>query len=111
MLASVEMALSETIDAEIVKRFAEPDRATVRGLLTACEGDRLCLSILRLSRGKVSRVVDLVQAAKLDYRDVLAWASQPTRTYFVGLLRKGPHWSSEDENGRTHLDTKSLRSW
>jgi hypothetical protein len=109
------MALSEAIEVEIEKRFAEPDREAVRILLSACESvreaDRVRLSILRLSRGQVARVEDLVKAAKRDYRDVIAWASQPTRTYIVGLLRRGPHWSPEDENGRTHLDTAVLKSW
>jgi hypothetical protein len=105
------MALSETIEAEIEKRFSESDREAVRGLLSECRDDRVRLSILRLSRGNVQRVGNLVEAAKRDYRDVIAWASQPTRTYLVGLLRKGPQWSPEDENGRTHLSLEALRSW
>jgi uncharacterized protein YciI len=103
--------LSQTIDAEIEKRFTEPDRESVRTLLSDCEGDRLCLAILRLSRSKVARVEELVGAAKRDYRDVLAWASKPTRRYVVGLLRKGPNWEPRDENGRTHLNGKLLRTW
>ena len=109
------MALNDAIDAEIEKRFGEPQRETIRALLLSCESvrdfDRVCLGILRLSRGQVARVENLVQAAKRDYRDVLAWASQPTRTYIVGLLRKGPHWSPDDENGRTHLSLEALRGW
>jgi len=102
---------SQTIDAEIEKRFTEPDREMVRALLSDCEGDRLALAILRLSRGKVARVEELVEAARRDYRDVLAWASKPTRRYVVGLVRKGPNWEPRDENGRTHLNGKLLRSW
>jgi hypothetical protein len=104
--------LSKIIDGEIEKRFTESDREKVRTLLSASEGDdRLCLAILRLSRGKVARVQELVQAAKSDYRNVIAWASKPTRTYIVGLLRKGPNWGPTDENGRTHLSGELLRNW
>lgn len=105
------MALSPKIDAEVEKRFPERDRADVRTLLSDCEGDNLCLAVLRLSRGEVKRVKELVEAAKRDYRDVLSWASQPTRTYIVGLLRKGRVWSPEDENGRTHLHPEAVRNW
>src|SRR5439155_22022598 len=98
----MQMELSERIRAEIEKRFAEADREAVRTLLAGCNGETLRLSILRLSRGKVKRVEDLLEAARHDYRDVIAWASKPTRTYIVGILRKGPNWSPQDENGRTH---------
>lgn len=105
------MELTDAIRAEIEKRFAEADREPVRALLSACNSELLCRSILRLSRGKLRRVEDLVQAARRDYRDVIAWASKPTRTYIVGLLRKGPKWSPEDENGRTALNLELLRRW
>lgn len=105
------MAPSGGIDGEIEKRFAEPDHASVRALLADCADDRLRLSILRLSRGKVERVGHWAQAARRDYRDVIAAASKPTRLYIAGLLRKGPSWSPEDENGRTHLNPEVLRGW
>ena len=105
------MEPSERIRAEIERRFAEPDRAAVRSLLSSIEGERLQGSVLRLSRGKLKRVEELIEAAKRDYRDVIAWASQPTRTYIAGLLRKGPNWSPEDENGRTHLSPRLLKQW
>ncbi len=105
------MQLTETILSQIDKRFTEPEREAVRALLSTCQSERVCLSILRLSRGKVKRVEDLVEAARRDYRDVIAWASKPTRRYIVGLLRKGPRWAPEDENGRTHLAAANLRQW
>src|SRR3954454_3447756 len=105
------MELSAEIQGQIDRRFAEPDRDSVRTLLSSCRSEQICVAILRLSRGQVKRVEDLVEAARRDYRDVLAWAAQPTRTYIVGLLRKGPEWSAVDENGRTHLDRMVLRSW
>ncbi len=105
------MQLSETILSEIDRRFAEPDRAAVAALLSTCQTEAVLLPILRLCRGQVKRVEDLVQAAKRDYRDVISWASQPTRRYIVGLLRKGPNWSAADEGGRTHLAAAELRRW
>lgn len=105
------MELSERINAEIDKRFAEADREAVRNLLSRISGERLHLSVLRLSRGKLARVESLVKDAKHDYRDVIAAAMQPTRAYIVGLLRKGPNWTPADENGRTHLKVDLLREW
>src|SRR5262249_11517726 len=102
----VSMELSAHILGEIDRRFPEADRDGARSLLTSCESEQVCISILRLSRGKVKRVEELVEAARRDYRDVIAWASQPTRTYIAGLLRKGPNWTDADEGGRTHLGTK-----
>lgn len=105
------MELTPRIEAEIEKRFAKPDRETVCALLTKCQNESVCLSVLRLSKGETRRVEELVQHALRDYRDVIARASQPTRTYIVGLLRKGPRWSPQDENGRTHLNSAELKKW
>jgi uncharacterized protein YciI len=105
------MGLSERIQAEIEKRFAESDRAAVRTLLAPLDSERVHLSILRLSRGQVKRVADLAEAAKRDCRDVIAWASQPTRRYIVGLMRKGPQWTDEDQRKCTHLQHDALRRW
>lgn len=49
--------------------------------------------------------------ARRDYRDVIAWASQPTRTYIVGLLRKGPNWPPEDDKRATSLNLHAMRRW
>lgn len=105
------MALDESIQAQIDKRFAEPDREAVRALLEDCRDDEMRMAILRLSRGQVKRVRDLVARAKIDYRDVLAWASQPTRVYIVGMLRKGPAWEPADDKLWTHLNYDRLRAW
>lgn len=105
------MELTPGLVARIEKKFPECDRSVVRALVTACRNERVALAVLRLSRGKVRRVETLVESARRDYRDVLAAAAQPTRTYIAGLLRKGPAWSDADENGRTHLDMRQLRAW
>jgi hypothetical protein len=105
------MQLSGEVRAQLEKRFAEPDRPMVGALLETCRNEAVIIAVLRLSRGKVARVQALVESAARDYRDVLAAASQPTRTYVVGLLRKGPAWSEKDEGGRTHLDPRQLQAW
>lgn len=50
----------------------------------------------------------LVEAAKRDYRDVIAWASHPQRTYIVGLLRPGPNAPA---GRKTSLRLASIQSW
>ena len=105
------MDLTETVQTEIHWRFAEADREPVRTLLSTCRSEAVCIAILRLSRGKLAKLEDLVVAAKRDYRDVLAWASQPRWKYIVGLLRKGPNWGPEDERVSTHLSHAILQGW
>jgi len=105
------MPLSEQLEHEIAKRFPESDRETIRDLLTKCQADNVRIAVLRLARGRVEKVAKLVEDAQRDYRDVLSWASQPIRRYIAGILRKGPTWSSSDENGRTHLNGKLLMEW
>jgi hypothetical protein len=50
----------------------------------------------------------LVEAAKRDYRDVILWASQPSRTYIVGFLRNGPNALP---GRRDTLKLSSLEKW
>ena len=38
---------------------------------------RVQLAVLKLSDGDIDKLADLVQIAKKDYRDVLAWAEYP----------------------------------
>jgi hypothetical protein len=109
------MQLSLKVAAAIERFFPQPE-ATVAAELLAKYGDaphereaeRIHLLILKISRRDVNRVRDLVDAAKRDYRDVIAWASQRSRIYIVGLLRKGP-------NAHPHrsdtLKLSSLEKW
>jgi hypothetical protein len=107
------MELSPKVTAAIDKFFPEAERPVVAELLSSYgersherEAERLHLLILKMSRREVGRVRSLVEAAKQDYRDVIMWASQPSRTYIVGLLRKGPNFSRGDT-----LKLSSLRDW
>jgi hypothetical protein len=44
------------------------------------EQERVQLAILKLSEGDLSQLHQAVTAAKVDYRDVLAWAEYPEQT-------------------------------
>jgi hypothetical protein len=108
------MTLTARVIAAIDKYFPESDRAAVAELLSRCAGaseqgaERIHLLILRMSRREVARVRSLVKAAQRDYRDVIMWESNPTRTYIVGLLRRGPNAAPGD---KTTLKLASLKRW
>ena len=109
------MELSQKVTAAIEKFFPEPERAPIAELLAGYgdaaherEAERLHLIILKMSRRDVERVRSLVKAAKRDYRDVIAWASQPTRKYIVGILRRGPN--PKPDRWET-LKLVSLQQW
>jgi hypothetical protein len=41
------------------------------------ESSRVHLAILKLSEGDPEKLLDYIEAARIDYRDVLAWAEYP----------------------------------
>ena len=106
--------MTARVRAAIERHFPAEDRAAVAELLARYEGEteqgaeRIHLLILRMSRRDVDRVRSLVDAARRDYRDIVMWEAQPTRTYIVGLLRRGPHASPGD---KTTLKLASLKKW
>jgi hypothetical protein len=51
------------------------------------EPDRVRLAILKLSEARLDRVVELVDAAKRDFRDVLMWAEYPAEGQALWALR------------------------
>jgi hypothetical protein len=109
------MELTPRVTAAIEKYFPQADRAAVVELLAAYGDDprvkgheHMCLTILKLSKGQAARVAHLVEAAKRDYRDVMMWASNPQRTYIVGLLRPGPNAPA---GRRTNLSLARLQNW
>jgi hypothetical protein len=63
----------------ILDRYGEESWETGR--------DRVHLAILKVSEGKFERLEELVQAAKVDFRDVISWAEYPRelKTGFVGM--------------------------
>jgi hypothetical protein len=91
------MEISPKVATAIDQFFAANDRPTVAAVLAQYgdapherEVERIHLLILKISRRDIERIRGLVTAAKGDYRDVIAWATQSTRRYIVGLLRNGP---------------------
>jgi uncharacterized protein YciI len=106
--------MTARVTAAIERHFAEADRAAVAELLAGYVGEseqgteRIHLLILRMSRRDVERVRSLLDAARRDYRDVILWEAQPTRTYIVGLLRRGPNAQPRD---KTTLKPASLKKW
>src|SRR5579872_4026203 len=109
------MEISPKVTAAIDKFFAANERASVAELLAQYgdavherEAERIHLLILKISRRDVERIRGLVKAAKRDYRDVIAWATQSTRRYVVGLLRNGP---AAIPGKFTSLQPSSIQQW
>jgi hypothetical protein len=72
----------ELVLAKIEQMFTEAERAEVLRLLAQYgqderEAERVHLAILKLCGGDKSQLQGLVEAAKVDYRDVLLWAEYP----------------------------------
>jgi len=71
--------------------------------------DRVQLAIIKLSGGKRDRLEALVQTAKRDYRDVLAYAEYPEE------MRTGPiamrQLSAEEARALRRRDKAQYRKW
>ena len=109
------MEISPKVAAAIEKFFAADEQAVVAELLAQYgdagherEAERIHLLILKMSRRDIERIRSLVKAAKRDYRDVIAWATQSTRRYVVGLLRNGP---AALPGKFTTLQPSSIQKW
>src|SRR5258705_8581804 len=71
------MSLEERAVERIAREFAAPEQAAVIEFLNGYSGPeagRVAWDILELSKGSLERVRDYVQAAQIDYRDILYWA-------------------------------------
>jgi hypothetical protein len=71
--------------------------------------DRVHLAILKLSEGQLERLPDLVAAAKVDYRDIVAAAEYPgqLRLGFVGMRELSP----EERRALRRQDKAQYRKW
>ena len=65
------------------------------------ECDRVRLAILKLSGGQIGELEKMVAAAKLDYRDVIAWAEYPEE--FAALGPGSANLSDEDRRRLAEL--------
>jgi hypothetical protein len=71
------MPLDDRCRDRIAKEFAALQRAAVTDLLKSYNGTesgRVHWDILQLSNGDLEKVRYFVQAAQIDYRDILYWA-------------------------------------
>ena len=103
--------------AEIRKRFAAEQVDEVAALLSQYGTERLenspervQIDILKLAKGKIEKVVELVACAKRDYRDVITWAEYSRMmTYPVAFLLKGPNWSAQPEGKMLFAHSEFMR--
>jgi hypothetical protein len=73
--------MTPEVEAAVRTAFPHGDTATILGILDLYgtepyerERERVQLAIVLLSQGTESKLVELVQTAKIDYRDILCWA-------------------------------------
>lgn len=64
------------------------------------------MAIVKVSRGNYEKVKEYVQAAKVDYRDVLAWAEYPEE---IGA--KSWELSTEEVEKMRERDLDQYRRW
>jgi hypothetical protein len=89
------MAVAREVDRKIGAIWTDPDeRARVLTELEKFgteayerEADRVRLAILKLCDARAERVIELVAAAKRDYRDVLMWAEYPGEGQALWAIR------------------------
>jgi hypothetical protein len=90
---------------------AHPDHGELWDSLHSCaenESPRVQLAILKLSEGDPEKLLHYVQAARIDYRDVLAWAEYPEQ------LRSGKtrfNASLDEYEAMLERDRRQYESW
>jgi hypothetical protein len=93
------------VDPQVIMRILDE-----YGLVSSERGRaRVQLAILKLSEGQRERLPELVRMAKLDYRDVLAYAEYPEemRTGFVGMRQL----SVEEQAAIRRRDREQYEQW
>lgn len=79
------MLISAHLVKTIFKRLfgSDPDSDSLLELLQSYQGEgqvRVQIAILKLSEGDPDKLRQFIEAAKVDFRDVLAWAEYPEQT-------------------------------
>ena len=70
--------LSDRVQSAVRELFPTlPGSEAAAAALAAVEGERVQLAVLALSEGDPARLAGLVEAARQDWRDVVAWAEYP----------------------------------
>ncbi len=104
-LASIwpDPALRERAEGELRRYGTEAHESEV---------DRVRLAILKLCNGQFQRLVEMVAAAKSDYRDVLMWAEYPAEGQALWALR--PNLTTAEQERLEQLrvqDRRQYREW
>jgi hypothetical protein len=79
--------------------------AVLAKLAALNEPDRVALACLKLSGGDPVKLQAAVDAALLDYRDVLAWAEYPRQ------MRLGPNAPADAVQRARRDDAEEYRRW
>lgn len=72
------------VEAALRAAFPHSDTATILGVIDLYgtepyerERERVQVAVIALSQGNEEKLLEFVQAAKTDYRDILCWAENP----------------------------------
>jgi hypothetical protein len=83
------------VEAAVKATFPNSDPAAILGVVDCYgtepherERERVQLAIIALSRGSEEKLLELVQTAKTDYRDVLSWAETGPLTESDGQMQQ-----------------------
>jgi hypothetical protein len=82
---NVERSLSPAVIERVTKEFKPEEHDIVLSYLEEYTGgddrgrERVLMAILKLSKGSAEDVANYVDAAKVDFRDILWWAERPQR--------------------------------
>lgn len=100
----------DALETKLPALFAsEPDRRAAREVLSPVlecpEPERVAVACLKLSEGDLALLKKYVDAAKADYRDVLAWAEYPRQ------MRLGPGAPPADQARARREDMDDYARW
>ena len=80
-------------------------RAVLAELISGVEGERVALAVLKLAGSDLGELRRCVDAARTDYRDILAWAEYPRQ------MRLGASAPAADLAAARWEDAAEYRRW
>jgi len=101
----MEFSDRQLVSAKIREIFPET-RESVAQMLEPFDDDRVQLAILKLAEGDPDNLEYFIETAKVDWRDVLAWAEYPEE-----FSQATWHMSPEDVAKIRDRDTKQYDEW
>ena len=88
---------------------SDEDRVRVRAILAeliaGVEGERVALAVLKLAGSDLGELRRCVDAARTDYRDILAWAEYPRQ------MRLGASAPAADLSTARRADAAEFQRW